>query len=275
MDRDFRPPSAMTQIFCLLVLLTVVFVRCGPARTESAPPSEPSPSAGAAAPPAAPPESAPLPAASASAAPPAERHRYVVATIGDSLTDARSHGGKFLDYLQKRCPESQFDNYGKGGDMVNQMHRRFARDVLGTGGEKKPAYTHLIVFGGVNDLYSDMTAGRTPDHDAADLAAMYRLGREHGMKIVALTVTPWGGFQKYFNAKRSADTKKLNDWIRSQLSQKAVDYLIDANLLLGSCDPEKLCPEDAAPFKDGIHFGPGGHDKIGKALHEKVFSDCR
>ena len=43
--------------------------------------------------------------------------------------------------------------------MVNQMRRRFDDDVFGPG---KPAYTHVIVFGGVNDLYSDLTAGRTP-----------------------------------------------------------------------------------------------------------------
>ena len=38
------------------------------------------------------------------------------------------------------------DGYGKGGDMVNQMRRRFAASGNGAG------YSHVIVFGGVNDL---------------------------------------------------------------------------------------------------------------------------
>src|SRR5689334_6399652 len=67
-----------------------------------------------------------------------------VAAIGDSLTDARSNGGKFLDLLRERCPRSRFDNYGKGGQMVNQMRRRFAGDLFGPG---RPSYTHVIVFG--------------------------------------------------------------------------------------------------------------------------------
>src|SRR5689334_11700715 len=49
------------------------------------------------------------------------RHTYVVAAMGDSLTDPKSNGGLYLKYLAARCPESRFDSYGKGGEMVNQM----------------------------------------------------------------------------------------------------------------------------------------------------------
>src|SRR5687768_13146034 len=81
---------------------------------------------------------------------------YTVAAIGDSLTDPRSGGGKYLDHLRSRCPKSRFDAYGKGGDMVNQMRSRFAKDVFGEGAPPdaapKPPYSHVIVFGGVNDL---------------------------------------------------------------------------------------------------------------------------
>src|SRR5690606_6468882 len=44
-----------------------------------------------------------------------KRRVYRVAAMGDSLTDPRSHGGKYLEYLRKRCPESRFDSYGIGG----------------------------------------------------------------------------------------------------------------------------------------------------------------
>ncbi len=201
-----------------------------------------------------------------------KRTRYVVAAMGDSLTDARSHGGKFLDYLKKQCPESRFDNYGKGGQMVNQMRRRFGRDVLGP---SKPKYTHVIIFGGVNDLYSDLTAKRTPAKVGKDLSQMYNMARQNGMKVVALTVAPWGGFRRYYNAQRGGTTLEVNRWIKKQKQENKVDYVVDTYPMLSCGDSEKLCPALAAPFRDGIHFGPKGHEKIGKALYESVFSDCK
>ena len=63
---------------------------------------------------------------------PRRRTAYVVAAIGDSLTDPRVNGGLYLRYLCQALPrKSGFDSYGKGGEMVNQMRRRFAADVLG------------------------------------------------------------------------------------------------------------------------------------------------
>ena len=195
----------------------------------------------------------------------------IVAAMGDSLTDARSHGGKFLDLLRKRCPNSQFDNYGKGGQMVNQMRHRFDDDVFGPG---KPAYTHVIVFGGVNDLYSDLTAGRTPAKIEQDLTLIYQEARRHGARVVALTVAPWGGFTRYFNASRAATTLEVNRWILGQRDAGAVDAVVDAYKLLSCGDPTLLCPTYTPPYKDGIHFGAAGHRKLGEALFDQVFSGC-
>jgi len=199
-----------------------------------------------------------------------------VAAVGDSLTDARSHGGKFLERLRERYPHSRFDNYGKGGGMVNQMRRRFARDVLGetpTGRIDKPDYTHVIVFGGVNDLYSDQTAGRTPAKIERDLTAMYELARTRGIAVVAMTVAPWGGFKRYYNARRGAATRELNAWIRAQGRSGKVDAVIDAYALLSCGDPERLCPRFVPPFRDGLHFNGEGHAKLADAL-ALALSDC-
>ena len=200
------------------------------------------------------------------------RQRYVVAAVGDSLTDARSHGGKFLAYLHDRCPESQFDNYGRGAEMVNQMRRRFARDVLGP---NKPAYTHVIIFGGVNDLYSDLTAKRTPAKIERDLQQMYDLAHERGIQVIALTVAPWGGFTRYYNAHRGQTTVEVNRWIFDQQKQGKIEHAIDAYGLLSCGDPERLCPKFVKPFNDGIHFNADGHKLLGEALHRAVFADCR
>ena len=200
------------------------------------------------------------------------RRRYVVAAIGDSLTDFRSHGGLYLRRLQERCPESRFDGYGKGGNMVNQMRKRLEKDVYAAPLE---AYTHLIVFGGVNDLYSDLTAGRTVAKIAKDLSAMYDAAHGHGAKVIALTVSPWGGFSRYFTEARGATTLELNRWIIAQQKTGAADFVVDTYPLLSCGQPEKLCDALAAPFHDGIHFGPAAHQKLADALFAAVFSDCR
>ncbi len=199
------------------------------------------------------------------------RAPVVVAAMGDSLTDARSGGGKFLDILRERCPRSRFDNYGKGGEMVSQMRRRFTEDLFGAG---KPAYTHVIVFGGVNDLYSDLTAGRTPALIERDLTAMYEEAHRHGVKVVALTVAPWGGFTRYFNAPREAATLEVNRWIVGRREAGAIEGAIDAYSLLSCGDPTRLCPGVMPPFHDGLHFGADGHAKIGEALFVEIFSGC-
>ena len=190
--------------------------------------------------------------------------------MGDSLTDYKSHGGKFLRYLERHCPNSRFDNYGKGADMVNQMRLRFQQQITAGG---KPRYTHVLVFGGVNDLYSDQTAHRTNERIQRDLTQMYTWSREMGAEVIAFTVAPWGGFKRYFNPRRGQNTLELNRWILLQRGD-LVDEVIDAHGLLRCGDPHRLCPEYAAPFRDGIHFGPKGHELLGSALLRQVFSDC-
>ena len=197
-------------------------------------------------------------------------HRYRVAAIGDSLTDPRSHGGGYLAYLKARCPLLELDNFGKGGAMVNQMRRRFELDVAASARR----YTHLVVFGGVNDLYSDLTAFRTPAKIEADLSYMYAWGKAHEVKVVALTVAPWGGFKRYFNASRAEATRTLNAWIRDQPAQGHVDHVVDAYGLLSCGDPDLLCERFFGPFRDGLHFGPEGQERLGQALFQEAFSDC-
>ncbi|HLK38940.1 MAG TPA: GDSL-type esterase/lipase family protein [Polyangiaceae bacterium] len=212
----------------------------------------------------------PVPARSAEA-----RRSYVVAAIGDSLTDARSGGGLYLQELRTRCPESRFDNYGKGGEMVNQMRHRFVRDVFGDGEGSKPKYTNVIVFGGVNDLYSDLTAGRTVAKITADLSAMYAAANARGVHVIALTVAPWGGFRRYYNPSRAATTAELNRWIMSRPAAGEVDAAVDTYPLLSCGDPEVLCDRYTPPFRDGLHFGLEGHKRIAAALAEQAFADCR
>jgi lysophospholipase L1-like esterase len=194
-----------------------------------------------------------------------------VVVLGDSLSDARVGGGGYLLAISRACANARVENLAKGGWMVNQIRRRFEAEVL----PRLPAdFDELIVFGGVNDLYSDETAGRNFQKISSDLASIYRGAKSKGVRVIALTVTPWGGFSRYYNARRAEVTRTLNAWLREQAQLGLVDVVVDANPLLSCGDPERLCPEYALPFRDGLHFGKLGHQKLGLELLRQAFADC-
>ncbi len=208
----------------------------------------------------------------AKASPSAPKKTYVVAAMGDSLTDPKSQGGKYLELLQKRCPKSRFDSFGKGGNMVNQMRKRFERDVFAAGtGEPRPSYTHVIVLGGIGDILSNETAKRSVHQIEADLLRMYEMSRAHGAKVIALTLPPWGGAKAYDGARHSM-TVEVNRFIVDQPTRQTVDFAVDIHPLLSCGDSKKLCDEYA--WKDHLHWTPKGHEVVGEALYSAVFSDC-
>ena len=190
--------------------------------------------------------------------------------IGDSLSDEAVGGGGFLRFLRERCPQVRFDNRAKGGFMVNQMRKRLETKVLPEGA----SYSHAIVFGGVNDLYSDQTAGRTLSRIEADLTQIYSELRQRSVLVIAITVTPWGGFTRWHTPARAQNTQTLNGWILEQAAQGTISAALDAYPLLSCGTPTHLCPELSAPFKDGLHFGKLGHQKLGQALYDLAFQGC-
>ena len=210
--------------------------------------------------------------AAAAEAPGATKRRCSVAFIGDSLTDLKVGGGGYVRYLEARAPGSRFVSFAKGGAMVNQMRRQLPAGLLA---EPPGAFTHVVVFGGVNDLYSDETAGRTPTKIEADLGAIYRAAKAHGARVVAITVAPWGGFTRYYNERRARATRELNAWILGAVGRGEVDAAVDAYTLLACGDPEVICPRYRRARDDGLHFGKGGHEALGAALHEAEFASCR
>lgn len=216
---------------------------------------------------AAPSSAATFGAPSASATAPGKRS-YVVAAIGDSLTDPKSGGGGYLTFLQGKCPASRFDSWGKGGNMVNQMRARFARDVLGEGGDgTRPRYSHVIVLGGIADVGSNETAGRTVAKIQGDLGAMYRMAHDRGAVVIALTIPPWGKYTTYDDEKHRM-MLEMNAWLRGV--PEPVDHVVDVFPKL-VCDGRDLC---AQYVSDAIHWNKKAHELVGAMLFEQLFSDC-
>jgi lysophospholipase L1-like esterase len=202
--------------------------------------------------------------------------RYVVAAVGDSLTDTRAGGGKYLKALAERCPDSRFDAYGIGGQRTDHMRWRLTEDLFGrsTPWFNRPRYTHVIILGGVNDLAAATPREARIERIKANLSQMYRTARVRGVSVVALTVPPWGRLRGVPD-KRADATESLNAWIREQAEAGVVDHAVDIHGLLSCGDVRVLCPKNRRFANDNIHWGTAGHEIVAEALHREVFSDCR
>lgn len=213
-----------------------------------------------------------------SAAAPQGKRRYVVAAMGDSLTDPKSHGGKYLDVLREHCKQSTFVSFGVGGNMTNMMRKRFLRDVYlendageRMAGEGPRAFTHVIILGGLGDLLSNETAGRNPKKIADEITKMVDMTHAHGAKAIVLTLPPWSAMRDY-NEVRGRMTHEVNAWIQKAAKEGLIDSWFDTRPHLVCGDPEKLCEKLA--FKDGIHWSAEGHRAVGEALYRALFADC-
>jgi lysophospholipase L1-like esterase len=194
-----------------------------------------------------------------------------VLVLGDSLSDPRSNGGGYLKAWADRCPRCQFTNIARGGAMVNQMLRAL-REHLSLG---PPRYSTVVVFGGVNDLYSDKTAERTNAKIQRDLSSIYGLTRAHADRVIAITVAPWGGFRRWYTEERGRHTQALNQWILAAATRGEVNTVIESGPLLSCGDPERLCPAYMPPHRDGLHFGSEGQRRLGTALSKAVGERCQ
>ena len=168
--------------------------------------------------------------------------------------DPQSGGGGYLRTWAEKCPLCRFKNIGRGGAMVNQMLWKLRQYF-----DKDPSvYSHVVVFGGVNDLYSDQTANRTLDKIERDLLEIYRLARSHAQCIIAITVAPWGGFRRWYTDDRGRHTDELNNWIIQSRARGDTDLVVVSESALTCGDSNRLCQALAPPFHDGLHFGEAG-----------------
>jgi lysophospholipase L1-like esterase len=204
------------------------------------------------------------------------KQRYVVAAIGDSLTDARAGGGKYLGVLSKKCPESQFDAYGIGGQRTDHMRWRFLSDLFAknTPWHKKPRYTHVIILGGVNDLAAASMTDTRIGRIEKNLSYMYEKGRTKGLGVIAMTVPPFGRLKGSVD-KRIEASERLNRWILEREKKGEVSAAVDIHPLLSCGDSAVLCPRYRRFADDQIHWNMAGHERVAEALYERVFSDCR
>ena len=190
-----------------------------------------------------------------------------VGVMGDSITKGWKGYDTYVEYVKKLMkikPQYEFFNHGVGANMTSQMQRRFKKDILDKG------YNEVIILGGVNDIAS----GRDLETVQNNLKEMYSAAKKKGMRVIAVTITPWGTFQdrpgnkKRFPKDVQEKTLKLNQWILDQKKKGIVHEVVDLY--------PKMKAEDGRSMKkefrgDGLHPSPAGQREIGRIVSQVAY----
>lgn len=132
----------------------------------------------------------------------------------------------------------------------------------------------LIIMAGVNDLAS----GKKSSTIINNLKSMYAKAKNAGIRVIALTIIPWGSHKPAdfgVNGRRvkrsrwAPEYKKVNDFIRSS---PLVDVVIDTEKFMGdTANPPALKKEfrrSNKPAGDQLHPNARGQAFLGELIYK-------
>jgi len=218
---------------------------------------------------------------------PAPPRSLAIVTLGDSITDghgATTNGNdRWPDVLAQRLqalPASRATsvlNQGIGGNHLltdglgpNALGR-FNRDVLA-----QPGVRVLLILEGVNDLGGLAREGDVaPERHEALVRAMIAAyeqmiarARDHGIKVIGATITPYVGSDYYKpSPANEADRQRVNAWIRAA---GHFDAVIDFDRT--TADPKQ--PDHLLPAYDSgdhLHPSPAGYRAMAESIPLSLF----
>ncbi|MGX1746609.1 MULTISPECIES: GDSL-type esterase/lipase family protein [unclassified Brevundimonas] len=203
----------------------------------------------------------------------------VVAAFGDSITEgATATLGAERDWpsmlarrFEATCP-GRFVvlNQGISGNKLLDHGRshsglaRLDRDILAL-----PQIDYVILLEGINDIRHGGDPAK-PGRNAADMVQGYRQLvarlRDHGVKAVAGTLTPFKGSERY-DAPSSEARRVLNAFIRDE---GAFDGVVDFDAAVRNpADPESFRAGAARP--DMLHPNDEGYRLMAEAVDLSLF----
>lgn len=189
---------------------------------------------------------------------------FTIVAIGDSTTagtpgfrsplEAPPNGdgdprSQFAYWLMQAHPGWRVLNRGVNGERSDEIHARFARDVL----DERP--DAVVVLAGVNDIYQ----GRSAASVERELAAMYAAAAGAGIPVVAAAIIPYNTATNDENARMH----RVNAWMREQADA--------SNGAIAFCDTRTAVEEPGSPDRlvsspDGLHPSLEGYRRMAAAL---------
>ena len=182
----------------------------------------------------------------------------------NSVTTGGANG--YVDNLKQRCGDLEFTNLGIGGHQTSQMLSRFDNQVTNCN------YNEVIILGGVNDIVS----GRTATQIKNSLSSMYQQAKQHNLKVIAVTITPWKGHnspQVDWTPAFQRVTDEVNNWILDDAQN--VDVRVNAYAALEDANnPDQL--NTAYGRITNLHPNQAGQRAIANAIISAAYSNaCR
>lgn len=211
-----------------------------------------------------------------------------VAIVGDSLTVGLGRNNTYPAMLEEKlrqyCPTVRVqsddgnpsttqgipkagvrgDKYAHNGKTTASMKKDF--DTVLAGG-----HNEVIILGGGNDLAGGVHAQKIREN----LSDMYARAKQKGMRVIAVTTTPWKGYAPLssvgWSEKKFKQQRELNAWIHSKPTN--VDVVVDAyDALENRLDPGALM--SAAQSVDKIHPGVPGLHMIAEKIFNTAYTQC-
>ncbi len=191
---------------------------------------------------------------------PTSNDTIIVSALGDSITagnpgwdpdpqrrpfEGDNPESQYLYWAQRADPRIDFRNHGVGGEVTEEILRRFDTAVEGA--------DVLIVQGGINDVVHD----RDLEDAAENLREMVRRGKALGLPVALVNVLPWN------NGWPDADPKirRLNELIARIGAEEDVLVMPFYETLEDPDRPGRM-REDWTP--DGNHPSVAGHRRLGE-----------
>ena len=163
-----------------------------------------------------------------------------VALLGDSLTGGPGYASTLESSLSNRSVVKVYSYPVKGTAFIrNRVFEALSWNP-----------TDLVVLAGVNDLAS----GRGPGVVIDNLADIYAEARARGVRVVAVTLTPWAGH--FQGGLRAVETSEVNQWIQYE---SRADVAIRTQDLGDNFGALKSWYDSG----DGLHLNSAGQAALG------------
>src|SRR5262245_61986752 len=192
---------------------------------------------------------------------PAARNEGRVVFLGDSITDLwddPGSGGFF--------PGKPYVNRGIGGETTAQMLIRFHQDVVELGPKV------VVILAGTNDIAGN--TGPTTLHAIENnLASMWELAGEHGIRVVTASLRPVSDYEKNREGEPIKQTTrrppdqiiKLNGWIEYNAPKHGHVYLDYFSALV---DEKGFLKDELSD--DGLHVNAKGYAVMGPLAENAI-----
>jgi lysophospholipase L1-like esterase len=151
---------------------------------------------------------------------------------------------QYAYWLMRAHPDWEVLNRGVNGERSDQIRARFDRDVIAADPKA------VVIIAGVNDVYQ----GRSVEHVAAQLHAMYARAAQAGIRVVAGSIIPYNTATREQNARM----RQINQWIRDQPGIVFVDTRAAA---ADADNPDRLFDSP-----DGLHPTAAGYRRMADAI---------